>query len=121
MARVLIVDDDKKFVDSTAEFLSKAGYEVIKATNIGEGKLSAESEKPDIIILDVTLETSEDGLLLGKELHQSGVNMPIIILESVIKAANFNIDISELMVEAYAEKPIVMDKLLSKIKAILER
>ena len=121
MAKILIVDDDQGFIDSTSEVLKNAGFDVTGATTPGDGLSKAESEKPDLILLDVTLKAPEDGILMGKELYGKGLKIPVIILENVAKAAAFSNDTSEMAVEAYAEKPLNPEKIVGKIKAIISR
>jgi DNA-binding response OmpR family regulator len=121
MAKVLIVDDDQGFIDATSQILQKAGFEVIEATTPEGGLTKATSEKPDIILLDVTLKAPEDGILMGKKLFSQGVTIPIIVLENVAVAATFSNDTSEMAVEAYAAKPLEADKIVNKIKAIINR
>ncbi|MBN1696056.1 MAG: response regulator [Spirochaetales bacterium] len=121
MAKVLIVDDDQGFIDTTGAFLKKAGFEVIGAQTKEDGLAAASSEKPDIILLDVTLKAPEDGILLGKELFSKGNTTPIILLENVAVAATFSNDTSGMAIEAYAAKPLDADKIVNKINAILNR
>jgi two-component system, OmpR family, response regulator MprA len=117
----LIVDDDKAFTDSTSQLLQKAGFETIAANTPEDGLAKASAEKPNLILLDVTIKNAEDGLALGKQLVAKGINVPIIILENVANAATFGTDISDLSIEAYAEKPLDNDKIVKKISAIMGR
>jgi two-component system alkaline phosphatase synthesis response regulator PhoP len=121
MSKILIVDDDKAFTDSTAAILQKAGFEVICANTPEDGLAKATNDKPNLVLLDVTLKSTEDGLALGKQLVAKGINVPIIVLENVTIAASFGTDISDLAIEAYAEKPLDSEKILKKIGAIMGR
>lgn len=121
MSKILIADDDTNFLNATSEILNNAGFTAIQAKNPAEFMQKAASDKPDLILLDTSMEKSEDGLLAGKELFTKGIKIPIIILENVAKAAAFSIDTSEIAIEAYAEKPLDKDKILTKINAILNR
>lgn len=121
MSKILIVDDDTKFLSSTAEMLQKAGFETAQAANTAECLAKAESEKPDLILLDVSLEKGEDGLLAGKDLFHKGMKIPVIILENVAKVATMSVDTTEIAVEAYAEKPLDFHKLIKKINIITSR
>jgi DNA-binding response OmpR family regulator len=119
MAKILIVDDDQGFIDSTSQLLHNAGFDVSGAVTPEDGLSKAQSEKPDLILLDVTLKSPEDGILIGKDLFKKGVKTPIILLENVAKAATF--DTSDMAIEAYAEKPLDADKIVNKINAIINR
>lgn len=121
MAKILIVDDDQGFIDSTSEMLKAAGFDVSGAVTPDEGLSKAQLEKPDLILLDVTLKSPEDGILMGKDLFNKGIKIPIILLENVAKAAAFSNDTSDMTIEAYAEKPLDSDKIVNKIKVIISR
>ncbi|MBN2440034.1 MAG: response regulator [Spirochaetales bacterium] len=121
MAKILIVDDDQGFIDATTQILQNAGFEVLGATTPEDGLSKAQSEKPALILLDVTLKSPEDGILMGKELYGKGLKIPVIILENVAKAATHTNDTSDLAVEAYAEKPLDPEKIVNKISAIINR
>jgi AmiR/NasT family two-component response regulator len=54
-------------------------------------------------------------------MHGKGIDIPIIILENVAKAATFSTDISTISVEAYAAKPLDSGKIIDKIKVIINR
>jgi DNA-binding response OmpR family regulator len=121
MAKVLIIDDDQGFIDSTSKILQEAGFDVSGAVTPDEGLSKAQSEKPDLILLDVTLKSPEDGILMGKELFNKGAKIPIILLENVANAATFSNDTSDMAIEAYAAKPLDPDKIVKKINAIINR
>ncbi|MFP4362874.1 MAG: response regulator transcription factor [Spirochaetia bacterium] len=122
MAKILILDDDQGFVDSTTELLKGEGYDVISAGSPSEGKSKVESENPDLIILDVSLEKEEDGLVFAHELADSGDETPIILLTSVTKMATYSYDkAADIQVEAYQDKPIDEGKFKEKVKAIASR
>ena len=121
MAKILIVDDDQGFIDSTSEMLKNAGFDVSGAVTPEEGVTKAQSDGPDLILLDVTLKSPEDGILMGKDLFSKGVKIPIILLENVAKAATFTNDTSDMAIEAYAAKPLDADKIVNKIKTIINR
>lgn len=121
MPKILIVDDDNDFLASTADILKNAGFEPLQAANIAECHTKAANDNPDLILLDVSLENTEDGLLAAKDLYHKGIKIPIIILENVAKVATLSVDTAEIAVEAYAEKPLDTDKLITKINVILNR
>ena len=52
MAKILIIDDDKAVVDSTADMLKSFEFNVITATDGKKGFELADLERPDVIILD---------------------------------------------------------------------
>ena len=54
-AKILLVDDDKDFVEATAMVLESKPYEVVVAYDGDDGLAKARKEKPDLIILDISM------------------------------------------------------------------
>jgi len=59
--KILIIDDDPDFVKTTGIILKSAGYEIIEAYSGKEGLEKSESEKPDLYIIDLMMETYSEG------------------------------------------------------------
>ena len=55
MATILIVDDEITFAKNAAKYLARFGHTVATAATIGEGKTQAESQKPEVLVLDYRL------------------------------------------------------------------
>ena len=68
--RVLIIDDDADFVASTGTVLKAAGYEVIEALSGQEGLQKSKSDKPDLYIIDMMMETYSEGTNVVKALTE---------------------------------------------------
>ena len=58
--RILVVDDEKDFVEMIKFRLEANGYEVIAAFDGIQGMMVAKREKPDLIILDVMMRLEAD-------------------------------------------------------------
>jgi len=83
MKSILIVDDDADLRDSLSAMLSQE-YRVFKAAGKDEAmeKLHKE-EKPDIILLDVKMQSKQEGFELVEELTKLKHSIPIILVTSV--------------------------------------
>ena len=55
MAKILVVDDEERFLEMMVIRLESYGYEVITAIDGQEGLNKAKSESPDLILLDVMM------------------------------------------------------------------
>lgn len=79
--KILIVDDDKLFIESLGAMLRSAGHSVVEAFDGKQGLDFAEEGKPDLIITDVRMPIM-DGLEMVEQLRTSdwGKKIPIIIL-----------------------------------------
>lgn len=124
-AKVLIVDDDAVFVDSTRAVL-ESKYEVSTASDGDEGLRKVAEVKPDLIILDVIMPT-KDGFTACEQLKKDPrfSEIPVIILTSFAeKKVESNIPVSAgltLEAEAYVDKPVAPQKLLETVERLLNR
>ena len=76
--KILIIDDDQDIRDSVQAILGGRQYEVVTAADREEGMDKVESEKPDLIILDVMLMTSWQlfvTLLIRRNLHKKPIRL----------------------------------------------
>jgi signal transduction histidine kinase len=85
MPTVLVVDDDREVIHCLSVRLRSAGFEVLSASDGEEGVLTANSQHPDAIVLDVRM-PKKDGLAALRELrgHPTTKNTPIIMLSASI-------------------------------------
>ena len=81
--KILLVDDDKDFVEATKIVLESRPYEVICAYNGNEGIAKAREEKPDLIILDIIMPI-KNGFNAAEELKNDPElkKIPVIMLTS---------------------------------------
>jgi DNA-binding response OmpR family regulator len=81
-ATILLVDNDFDFLETRSAFLQSKGYEVIATENLQEAESKFETEKINLVVIDVRLVDDDDkedlsGLELARGLPTS---TPIIIL-----------------------------------------
>jgi len=83
--KVLIIDDDADFVASTGMVLKKAGYEVIEAFSGQEGLQKSKSDRPDLYIIDMMMETYSEGSNVVNALSEDKdtQNKPRIMITSI--------------------------------------
>jgi len=124
MKKVLLVDDDRDFVESTKEVLEEK-YEVIVAYDGDEGLEKARDEKPDLIILDVIMPT-EDGFTAAEKLKKDPElsEIPVMMLTSFGSRMSKETQIPrsrgfDLEAEDYIEKPVDPEVLLSHAEKLL--
>src|SRR5579863_2109245 len=75
--RVLVVDDDRNFVEATRTMLEEHGYDVVTAHDGNEGLRRAECESPDLIVLDVMM-PRRSGFGVLEHIGHRGVTGPRI-------------------------------------------
>lgn len=123
MEKILIIDDDPDFVEATKIVLEKQGFSVDSAAGGSAGYQKAKKEEPDLIILDVMMDTALDGVTFSRKAHDEEFinNIPIIMVTSIANtdyAALFPTD-EYIPVDAFFCKPIDPEKLIKKVKGIL--
>ena len=85
MAKILIVDDDPDFVSTTRIVLERAGHEVIHASSGDAGYERAKAERPDLMVLDVIMDSVLDGVSTSERMHDDPMlrDVPIIMVTSI--------------------------------------
>jgi two-component system response regulator VicR len=116
--RILVVEDDPVFRSVLEDNLVCEGYRV-EAAGDGQAALAlARAAAPDLIILDLTLPDS-NGFDLFPQLHRGG-KVPIIILsargQKVDKIRGLGLGADD-----YVTKPVDLEELLARIRAVLRR
>lgn len=119
MTRLLIVEDQKKLVESLQQGLQEEGYEVRTATSGEEGFALAKSEAFDAVILDVML-PGRDGFTVLRDLRQQGFTRPIVML-TARDAVHDRIHGLDSGADDYLVKPFVFAELVARIRALLRR
>lgn len=124
-AKILLVDDDVDFVESTKTVLESQPYEVIVAYEGDEGLQKAREENPDLILLDIIMPV-KDGFTAAEQLKKDPElsKIPVIMLTSFSsRGAGTGIPRGSglsLEAEDYIEKPVTPEELLSRVKQYLK-
>ena len=117
--KILLVEDNEMNRDMLSRRLQRKGYEVVMAVDGGEGIDKAQSESPDLILMDMSLPVV-DGWEATRRLKDAAETqrIPVIALTAHAMAGD-----REKALEAgcddYDTKPIEMPRLLGKIEALL--
>jgi len=125
--KILVVDDDVDLCDSLKAILEGAGYAASTASNRAEGMAKMKAERPDLLVLDVMMETWHDGFEMSRELKkdQNLCHTPILMLTSVEERTGVQVKSSAgdpdwLPVDGFLDKPVEPDVLLVEIEKLLE-
>ena len=116
---VLLVDDDADFVDMNRVLLEQNGYTVRTAYSGRQCLAEVSARQPDVIILDMVMESRQDGFDVSRELRNSEhtKRIPLIMITSVNDSIPFRLepDRTWLPVDALLEKPVDPQLLLSVV------
>jgi CheY-like chemotaxis protein len=121
MSRILLVEDNEENRDALSRRLERRGFEVIMATDGKEGLAMAQTESPDVILLDMNL-PEIDGWEVARTLKDSETtrNIPIIALTAHAMSGDREKAIGA-GCDDYHTKPAELTKLLVQIQAILKK
>lgn len=119
--KILVIDDDPDFVDSVENLLEAKGYQVVSASNGKEGVEKARAEKPDLILLDVMMNTKDEGFNVARQMHQIPEikDTSVVLVTGVRREMNlpfgFEPDETWLPVRQVLEKPVKSEILLKVV------
>jgi len=123
MAKILVVDDDPDFVEFTQIVLEREGHTIVSAAGGGEALDKIVEDTPDLIILDVIMDTVLDGLSVAQELgdHSEYRDIPIIMITSIA-----NTDYAELFptdeyvhLDTFLTKPVAPERMVKEVNRLL--
>jgi two-component system cell cycle response regulator DivK len=119
MARILIVEDNEMNRDMLSRRLTRRGYEVLTAIDGEQAVTMAQSEQPDLILMDMVLPVL-DGWEATRRLKagQTTSHIPVIALTAhTIGGAREKC--LEAGCDSYESKPVDFPRLLEKIQELL--
>ena len=131
--KILIIDDDPDLVESMQIMLEANNYQVESAYNGTDGLKLVKETNPDLIILDVMMDSITEGFQVSYQLrsrdpqspYKAYSNIPILMLTGVSQKMHMKFspekDEDYLPVDELVEKPIQLDALLEKVKKLIKK
>jgi two-component system cell cycle response regulator DivK len=121
VAKILIVEDNEMNRDMLSRRLARRGYQIVIAVDGGEGIAAASAERPDLILMDMSLPVV-DGWEATRRLKAEPLTraIPVIGLTAHAMAGDRE-KVLEAGCDDYDTKPIELPRLLQKIEALLGR
>ena len=120
--KILLVDDDADLVTALSAILSNGGYDVISSPNGTIGLETAKRVKPNLIIIDIMMDTYSEGFIFVKNLlaDEETRDIPRVLLSSLGIQQGLNmIYPEELGAKLILKKPVQSDVLLSSVKSAI--
>lgn len=121
MEKIVVIDDEQDILDVLEYNLEAAGYEVSTATTGNAGLAMIETQRPDLLILDLML-PDVSGTEICRILRSSaaGKHLPLLMLsargEEIDRVVGFEIGADD-----YVTKPFSVRELLLRVRALLRR
>ena len=116
--KVMVVDDDRNICDLLRLYLEKESWDVVTVYTGAQALQQYETEKPDILLLDVMM-PELDGWQVCRELRKTS-QVPIIMLTAKGEVFDRVLGL-ELGADDYVVKPFEVKEVVARIKAVLRR
>ena len=118
---VLVADDDHDLVRLVARRLTKAGFDVVTATDGAEALEAARGTLPDLVVLDVMMPRLT-GVEVMRELRADAatVSIPIILVSASLPPNPAN-DAAFAGADGYIQKPFGTTELPERVRDVLQR
>ena len=128
-AKILLIDDDTDYLVSTRALLESKSYEVSCAESGAEGLEMIKSYHPDLIILDIMMESIFEGYNVNQALRfreefKAFRHIPIIMISAVQDdpASRFQFadgQVGMITPDSYLTKPLQIDAFLENVENLL--
>ena len=116
--RILLVDDDAEIIESMRAVLESRGYQILVARDGNQGLAMAESDGPDLVVLDMMM-PKRSGFLVLEKLRRSNPNPIRVIMITANEGSRHKAYAEMLGVDDYIRKPFAMDRLLASVDRLL--
>jgi len=118
---ILMIEDDTRLLKSNRKFLESEGYYVIEAEDLRTGRIKLETEKPDMLLLDIMLPDG-DGIEFCKEIRQmpGGSNLPILMVSAKDAKTDVRLGL-EIGADDYITKPYDILDLITRVNTMFRR
>jgi two-component system, cell cycle response regulator DivK len=119
MIKLLYVEDNEDNVYMLSSRLKRHGFQIVVAADGEQGLAMAESERPDLILMDLSL-PAIDGWEVTRQLKQAPEtrSIPVIALSAHAMAGDRERALAA-GCDDYDTKPVNLERLLAKIRALL--
>jgi CheY-like chemotaxis protein len=123
MSKILIIDDDPCFLDAVQILMKHEGHQVECASSGRNGFEAALAGHPDLVILDVMMESVLEGVKVSRYLHQNPAtkDIPILMVSAITRTEEADQFPQEgkLFIESYLTKPVDPTMFVQKVRQIL--
>ena len=125
-AKVLLIDDDPDFRAAVKSLLESHGYNVLEASSGHEGLRMVVEHKPDVILLDIMMETTVEGYGVTHSLKYQDEyvefrDIPIFMISSIEESPDerfpMSAEVDMIRPDRYLTKPLDIPELLRLLEA----
>lgn len=121
MSRILVVDDDRVQRIVASQALTRAGHEVLEASDGNQALESARVNHPDLIVCDVLMPGLNGFQFVAALRQEDGIaGIPVIMLTSMAERAHMRLGMNA-GADDYLAKPFSFDELTEAVSALLNK
>ncbi|MGB6930299.1 MAG: response regulator [Syntrophobacteria bacterium] len=125
--KIVIIDDDPEICEAMSHILSQNGYQVFTALDTRKGHQLFVDTRPDLLILDIMMETMDEGLNFATKVKKNdGVfGVPILIVSARPPVENgygraLDEDLDWIHADIFMEKPVEPEELIHNVKLLIK-
>jgi CheY-like chemotaxis protein len=122
---ILLVDDDRDFLEQNRGVLESLGYRVACVTDPQSALDSMARERPDLVVSDLMMKNLDSGFSLARAIKSRWSDTPVILVTAVASQRGFDFnphtreDLSAMNADAFFDKPVDPAALLGKVRELL--
>ena len=117
-ATILVVEDDAPLAQTFEEILEGEGYEVRMTGTAAGARTAIETERPDLVLMDLVLPDA-DGLILCADI-KAKAGVPVLVCSGTVRKRDSVLAL-KLGADDFIAKPFDVDEMLSRVEAALRR
>ncbi|WP_461210017.1 response regulator [Desulfocurvus sp. DL9XJH121] len=115
MKRILLVDDEERFLSATAKFLGMSGFDVQTADNGADALSKCSRDAFEVVVLDIKM-PGVNGLEVLRELRRDHPEIRVLVLSGDADRETIY-ECMRLGAGEFISKPIDLDELMQKLRA----
>lgn len=126
--KILLVDDDIDFLETTRLLMELEGLSVVTAESGLEGWEKFQTENPDACVIDLMMEEMDSGFVLCYRIKGTarGEAIPVLMLTSSAHETGYKFSVKTeyerqwIKCDDFLNKPVIVSELLEKIENFYE-
>lgn len=118
--KVVCIEDESEMIDLISLILKRQSVQVIGALGGRQGLEKIESEKPDLVLLDLKMPVI-NGWEVYRQMKASREmkNIPVVVLTAMTRSLDESLDLQDGLVDDYITKPFRPRKLIESVNRVL--
>ena len=119
--RVLIIDDDEDFIETTGALLEFEGFEIQGARTVEDGMELIKKTEPDVILLDIMFpEKKTRGFEAAEEIKELYPSIPVFAFSAINREFAFDFAKEDIKADEFINKPVETETLIELISTYID-